>query len=355
MIESRTQLTVIVMFTPPRISTQIRQEMIVSGYIRLKYKKSGVPSDILKLLQLFSDEVISCSIPIDDVLKLQQDDKLVIETFNVKSLKFELCIEHDEDDEYVIWLRLISNCVSKKASEFQLYYAFCCKELKIDTMKSDKIQRSIMSPYSFNSHIHLYSTNDDLLQLIKKTITFTFYADVLYIKYKDKHKEDKDYNLCQLSRNIKFEWIIDKKFLKQIECAQANEKFYSEIFGLNEEDNIMHLKQYGFCLVIEKSRYQTVSMSLKRVCFPKEIYEIVGAVALNVDGKNMFCGDRQCLRNGCGLIFSLSVHELGKFNLWITIQEIYGGQGMYKKPWLRHDEDIPIIPIGDWEKYGVFG
>ena len=49
--------------------------------------------------------------------------------------------------------------------------------------------------------------NIDERQLRHKSIIFTLYTDLLYMKYNDEEKQDEDFSLCKLSRDIEFDRV----------------------------------------------------------------------------------------------------------------------------------------------------
>ena len=321
-----------------------RQELIVSGYVRLNYN-CDVPEDISKLCHLFCNEIISASVSIDQLLNMEEDDEILLRSFLVRECEFGSYVEYDDEQDYVLWIRIKEESVPKNMCDIEFYYEFCCKETKYNKNSNKRVRGGITwhrtSAAAMIIHEELFTKIQK--QECIKSLSFQLYVDMLYAKYDDDQKDD-DYNLCKLSRNVKFDWIMNKTLYQDIEDAEEDEKFYSNNFGLNKEHNTMNWKQYGFCLLITKKSNDAVNISLRQICLPKGVGAMRGEIILDVDGETRYLETRKI--SFVQRLLEMKMQENMKLSLTIKIETVYDIATVYGQIGSK-------IPTEKWKEYDI--
>ena len=319
---------------------------MISGYIHRHYSHY-IPTDVIKLCQLFFSELYLASLDMNKIKKLKYNESSYIEQeLNIKGLKFKcfLIREHSYYDAGIYWLALeCTNYTFDELLQCDMYYEIVIDELK----KSNISNLKFGSCFSRSNRILLISISGAQIDKIGPSLeklSFTLYFDILYLKHKHQTKlsYEKIFEKVKLSKKIHYEWKIDDELMENFKNAENDESFYSDNFGFNAYNNDP-LKQYGFCLTfIQKSGYKIGKgkLYLKNIGLPKDVISFAFELELK-------CGDRTRL-----------IRNLRSINRFIPLNDIE-----IPSEALKIEVSIVITKVQDiagnkieeheWHKYGI--
>ena len=182
----------------------MQKEPMISGYIRRNYSHY-IPTDIIKLCQLFISELYLVSFDMNKIKKLKYNEPSYIEQeLNISGLKFKcfLVREHCYKEKGGIY------CIRLKCTNYDellrcdMYYEIVMDELKKVTIST----RRFGSCFPWSDGFSLISAFGDQIDKIGPSLeklSFTLYFDILYFKYKHQTKlsEVEIFEKVKLSKN----------------------------------------------------------------------------------------------------------------------------------------------------------
>ena len=322
------------------IENEQRQEMIVSAYLRSNYI-NHIPYDIAALCVSFYNGIISVSIQTEKIFSKCKEygDEIIIAQFLITQfIKCELYLEyeydvHNDKDEFILYVEYVQDRYDSFKSD--IYYEIGCDEFKIPSSWAQN--HIILSSKASQKKFHFLRQKKNYYDLKEfESLTFKFYTDLVYLKYNEEEKQD----FCRWSKEIKVEWMIEPEIFGEIKKGKIKH-FYSDTFGLNDDDNTMNMKQYGFFLELDVNTFYTII--LRCLCRPMNVGGCFGDIFIHCTGyhgKTVWTRMKDVQIDKIQVLRDLRDMDDFHVKLMITIKDVY-------------DNKEKLVPKSKWKEHGI--
>ena len=329
---------------------KLNNNLLVFGYIRLHYK-SYICYAIKYLCQNFYNTVANLQINMQKFKECNEEFKKVFITakpqFTIlgNGLMFYIARDDQFQDEFDLQVLFAPSAISAKFKQITLYFEVYCDALDLHRIGCLKI-----NPNEQKNHGGEY-----IITIPEKAVNsvieyeylnLQFYTEIIGLQHQQDILHAYNFDHRSLQSVINFNWDIDSKVYNRIsEWKGSNTKYYSPTFG---SINTIY-PSYSFCLGIIPSLSE---LTLECLVLPKDVESIRCVVILKHDSY---------IRISEGICYSrvwwdeVSLKYLLndkfrsiRFEVEILLTHVYYYDGK-----VRYGSGDNIVDIGNWYKYNI--